>query len=156
VSRSSEMASLVGRALAGVALVVAVGSLASTPAAATRRPADADEGGALYARHCQACHGALGRGDGPVAADLVGGVPDLGGSFARRDVEAAMPTVLSGRGAMPAFAEVIDTYQARRVLRHLATLASQPPPSDSSTEPARPPEPSAPDSEREPPAQEAP
>ncbi len=34
------------------------------------RPADAANGGKLYATYCASCHGAQGAGDGPVAASL--------------------------------------------------------------------------------------
>lgn len=48
------------------------------------REGDAVRGGALFARHCAPCHGAAGRGDGPLAARLPRPLLDLGrGALAR-------------------------------------------------------------------------
>lgn len=41
------------------------------------------EGGEDYARHCAACHGLVGRGDGPMASSLVREPTDLTGIAAR-------------------------------------------------------------------------
>ena len=40
-----------------------------------------------FERFCSACHGSGGKGDGPVAAALVGGAPDLTSIATRRDGE---------------------------------------------------------------------
>lgn len=42
------------------------------------------DGGNLYLGYCAACHGAAGAGDGPMAAELTAGVPDLR-TLARRN-----------------------------------------------------------------------
>ena len=58
-------------------------ALASAPALANEV---IDSTGAQnFDRFCSACHGAGGKGDGPVAAALVGGAPDLTKIAARRD-----------------------------------------------------------------------
>ena len=44
--------------------------LTGSPASAQEFPPDAAKGKAVYERHCLACHGAGGRGDGPDAAAL--------------------------------------------------------------------------------------
>lgn len=56
---------------------------------------DIPGGEALYARHCSACHGQFGEGDGPVAIAMSVTVPNLrllaqraGGEFPRDGVEA--------------------------------------------------------------------
>lgn len=56
---------LAGAALGGLALAAAFGSVG-----AQEFPPDAGKGKAVYERHCLACHGAGGRGDGPDAAGL--------------------------------------------------------------------------------------
>ncbi|MDF1727929.1 MAG: c-type cytochrome [Sulfitobacter sp.] len=38
---------------------------------------DEDEGALFFAQNCVACHGAGGRGNGPIAADLAATPPDL-------------------------------------------------------------------------------
>ncbi len=121
--------SAVVSAVARLSLLVAVTALPAAGAGeSTRRPADADEGGSLYVTHCAACHGVAGRGDGPATADLVAPVPDLGGRFTEASVDAAEAIVRDGRGAMPAFREVLDGPKIRRVLRHVAAVASAPAP----------------------------
>lgn len=52
-----------------ISLVVAMAA-ALTPAAAQDFPADVTRGKAVYERHCLACHGTGGWGDGPDAAAL--------------------------------------------------------------------------------------
>jgi mono/diheme cytochrome c family protein len=42
-----------------------IGLLFALPLCAQEYPADSTRGKAVYERHCQACHGAGGRGDGP-------------------------------------------------------------------------------------------
>jgi mono/diheme cytochrome c family protein len=64
-----------GRKARGAALVLALASLvAASPDRADRAASGpASEGGPgriLYLTHCQGCHGAEGRGDGPAAASL--------------------------------------------------------------------------------------
>ena len=62
----------------------------ATLLALTSSPALTDEvidstGAENFDRFCSACHGAGGKGDGPVATALVGGAPDLTKIAARRD-----------------------------------------------------------------------
>lgn len=67
------------------ALAVAVAALA-TACHGTMRTASAPtaEGAELYRLHCAGCHGATGRGDGPVAPQMAVAVPDLTRIAARR------------------------------------------------------------------------
>ncbi|MFK7926805.1 MAG: cytochrome c [Myxococcota bacterium] len=104
--------------------------LALTPAFAAsgnRRPSDAERGEELYDRHCMACHGADGRGQGPATPDLVQPVPSMEGVVTKASVNGQVPTVLTGKGLMPGFEASFDRYDARRVLRHLAKVAGAPP-----------------------------
>jgi len=114
--------------------------LALTPAFAAsgnRRPSDAERGQELYDRHCMACHGDDGRGQGPATADLVQPVPSMEGVVTKASVNGQVATVLTGKGLMPGFEASFDRYDARRVLRHLAKVAGAP---------ATPPEPKPADS----------
>jgi mono/diheme cytochrome c family protein len=75
--------------------------LALLAASACRyEPREEPTGEALYARHCAACHGASGRGDGPVAPALLRPPSDLT-TFARRHGgrfdAARMAAVIDGR-----------------------------------------------------------
>ena len=75
--------------------------------------AHADRGKELFDNNCVACHGADGQGDGPNAAQISGGVPDLtkiaarnGGSFPTIDVMSFIDGYTRDTGAsdpMPEF-----------------------------------------------------
>lgn len=87
---------------------------------------------ALYARHCAACHGAQGRGDGWNAADLP--VPPT------RHADAALMSgrvddtlydgihagawVLDGSARMPAFGALLSPEEIRRLVSHIRTLCA--------------------------------
>lgn len=43
----------------------------------TESPSQIEEGARLFDLYCQTCHGAKGKGDGPLADDLIADVPDL-------------------------------------------------------------------------------
>jgi len=88
----------------------------------TTRPDDIVRGQELYDRHCVQCHGALNDGKGPAAASLVVPIPDLQSKFEIDDLDALVPVILDGRGAMPSFVNSFDKYDARRVLKHMAGL----------------------------------
>jgi mono/diheme cytochrome c family protein len=111
------------RRVAGVVLLVAVAGVAD--AAGNRRPSDAERGRELYERHCQSCHGAGARGDGPASADLVAPVPDVP-ELTEDGVGAQVELVLLGRESMPGFEASFDRYDARRVLRHMARVRAKP------------------------------
>ncbi len=104
---------------AGVALSpIACRAPGSGPSAADMKTLAAHEGYELFAAHCMACHGAMGRGDGPAAIalrvrprDFWGErcryVSTLNGVPTREDL---MQTIGSGRhfGAMPARPNLTD------------------------------------------------
>lgn len=93
-------------------------------------PADSVNGEALYARHCAACHGETGAGDGwnagnlPVAptahADptLMSSRPD----DTLYDAVAGGAYVLDGSARMPAFGRMLSPAQIRAVVRHIRVL----------------------------------
>lgn len=58
-------------------LVVTLAAAAFAPAAAAAEELAGYTGAELYGRFCGSCHGAGGRGDGPVAATMKVEVPDL-------------------------------------------------------------------------------
>ena len=96
-------------------------------------------GAALYARHCAACHGAEGRGDGPVAPALARAPSDLttlarrhGGRFDAQRVAAVIdgrsPVVEHGTRDMPVWGVVFEeelsgeAYVGYRAIERSQTL----------------------------------
>jgi len=78
-----------------------------------------------YAKHCKACHGNLGKGDGPKAKSL--GTPDLG-DFTSAEFKAEKDGVVYyqsfvGRGDMPNFEKkIIDEEERWALITFLRTL----------------------------------
>ena len=90
------------RVLTMAACAVIVGCASTEPS--SRRMAELS-GPELFERLCASCHGATGRGDGPVAPLVKVGVPDLtliafrdGGEFPAEDVH----RIIDGRSERPA------------------------------------------------------
>ncbi len=93
-------------------------------------PADRVDGPALYARHCAACHGSEGRGDGWNAPNL----PAVPTAHADRelmmkrpddtlyDAIAAGAFVLDESPQMPAFGAMLDPEQIRALVAHIRAL----------------------------------
>lgn len=105
-------------ALALWALLVGAPAHAKVP---SKQPTDPVRGRELYEAHCWQCHGPTGQGDGPLAAAL--GVPLA--SLRDRDAagwSALVDVIMQGRADMPAHAEVMDRYDARRILVWLQAL----------------------------------
>jgi mono/diheme cytochrome c family protein len=94
------------------ALVIAIATLASVPAVAAE-----PDGAKTFVNHCAACHGAMGEGDGPVAASMAISVPSLrtlamrnGGVFPEDAVAAYIdgrePRAAHGLRQMPVWGDV--------------------------------------------------
>lgn len=90
----------------------------------------ANDGPALYARHCAACHGVEGRGDGWNAPNLP--VPPTAHADARLmgqrpddtlfDAIFAGGFVLDGSGRMPPFGQLLTPTQIRALVSHIRVL----------------------------------
>jgi mono/diheme cytochrome c family protein len=87
-----------------IALIVMLILLVVATVVARAQDFSAYSGAQLYTRLCASCHGANGRGDGPVAASLVIMVPDLtriaqrhGGTFPEEQVR----RIIDGRQTLP-------------------------------------------------------
>lgn len=105
-----------------VALVCELG--VASAAQPTKRPTDQERGKELYDRHCLACHGTRGAGDGPATEALVVPIPDLVGKV-KADAK-TIDLVEIGRGAMPGFQASFDADDAKRVLAWMSKLDQQP------------------------------
>jgi mono/diheme cytochrome c family protein len=99
---------------------IVVGStLVAVPQPAARPDAAASEGQRVFMRHCSACHGLEGRGDGPVApllqpppADLTRIAQRRGGHFPVADIRAFIDGRIGvpahGRREMPVWGERLE------------------------------------------------
>jgi mono/diheme cytochrome c family protein len=82
----------------------------------------AAEGGRIYARHCYACHGETGVGDGPTAR-LAGITPaDLQVAVREKSKAEILGTIARGRQVMPAFSRVLTEGEREAVYQYLRTL----------------------------------
>lgn len=87
-----------------------------------KRPADHVKGRQVYDRSCWQCHGDTMAGDGPAAAALIDGVPDLRDVLDYSERDALIESILDGQGDMPAFKAEFDKNDARRVLIYMERL----------------------------------
>lgn len=99
-----------------------------------RVPDSRVRGEELYRRHCTACHGGQGAGDGPMATALVASVPALAQAIPDKVSEELVLVVMQGKGAMPGFARAFeDLYPhggdfkdaARDVLTYMKSLSGE-------------------------------
>jgi mono/diheme cytochrome c family protein len=110
----------------------------STPSAApttTGGTATADDalGAKVYSEKCSVCHGPNGKGDGPGGAALNPKPRDhTNGAYmnARTDDE-LLNVIRNGKGAMPAWKDVLTDQEQHAVLKHVRTLAVPPYPGQS-------------------------
>lgn len=117
MTRARSIAVLVPLLMLGGGLLAAVN--ATIP---KKRPEDDIKGKELWERSCWHCHGKGNAGDGPAAADLPVGVPNLQGEIREDRFEALTDTIMQGKGAMPAFEVELDRHNARRILVYLNKL----------------------------------
>jgi len=111
--------------------VSASGATSTTPQAPPAMAAsDRLDGAALYARHCAACHGSEGRGDGWNAPNL----PVVPTVHADAELMAQRPDdtlfdgisaggfVLDKSARMPAFGDLLEPEQIRALVAHIRVL----------------------------------
>jgi hypothetical protein len=94
--------------------------LAAVPLVSACGPSERME--TLYGQRCLSCHGASGRGDGPVAAALTVPVPDFRDTVLRKSNAQMRRVIREGKGVMPAFgpalapSEINDTVRMVRLI----------------------------------------
>ena len=77
-------------------------------------------GGVLYGDLCWQCHGKTGQGDGPLSAEL--GAPPLYGKVSVDNVSELVDIVQWGKGKMPAYEQLIDKHDTKRILKWLRCI----------------------------------
>jgi hypothetical protein len=81
-----------------------------------------EAGREIYAMRCVACHGALGRGDGPIGRLLNPAVGDFTPALRSKADGEILAAIAIGVGPMPAFAPVLGDAEQRALLRYLRSL----------------------------------
>jgi len=106
------------RALAAVAMVASAAVIwsisGSADTASTPDPALISQGSAVFAQHCQVCHGATGQG---------GTGPALAGDLAERypEIAAQRAVILTGPKSMPSFATRLTDQEVDAVIAFTRT-----------------------------------
>jgi hypothetical protein len=78
-----------------------------------------------YAQRCLGCHGASGRGDGPVAAKLPAAVPDFRDTVRNRSVVQIRKIIKEGKGMMPAFSPVLENSEIQDMIYFVRILSQK-------------------------------
>ena len=76
-------------------------------------PPPKERGENLYKELCWQCHGSLGKADGPLSK--VVSAPALAGVTKEKE-KLHIDIIQNGKGRMPAYSEVIDRHDSRRIL----------------------------------------
>jgi mono/diheme cytochrome c family protein len=118
----------------GLLLLIAAAPPAKQPpptsSMPSRRASDPEIGETLWKQSCWQCHGESGKGDGPAAASVVGGVPSLEGRIIEENFDELVEVIQAGKGRMPGFSETMEKQDSRRILIYLKDrMAGKPPPS---------------------------
>ena len=106
----------------GVIVGVWVVGMFVTPARASTQ-----EGAALYAKDCAACHGTGGKGDGPAASSMNPAPTDL----TRPDgtgtltVEQLTAVIQKGKGSMPGFGAMLKPGEAKALAEYIHGLSAE-------------------------------
>ena len=78
----------------------------------------------LYAQRCLGCHGAAGKGDGPIAASLPVGIPDFRDTVKNRSVTQIRKIIQEGKGIMPAYGPALSGVEIQDLI-FMVRVASQ-------------------------------
>ncbi len=91
---------------------------------AAKHPVDPQKGKTLYAQHCLNCHGAGGKGDGPIGQSLIPPAANLT-LLAKKSDKAILDTIRNGRTgtAMPSWKAYLNQSAMRDLLAFLRTLS---------------------------------
>jgi len=93
------------------------------PAPAT--PESLKTGEKLYGIYCAPCHGASGRGDGPVAAKMIKPADLTDPKYARRKDGFFYHVIRAGSGLMPPYAESLSAGERWHVVNYVRTLGKR-------------------------------
>ena len=80
---------------------------------------------ALYAQRCLSCHGAVGKGDGQIAASLPVPVPDFRQTVERKSTGQIRRIIAEGKGMMPAFDPALKPGEINDAVRMVRFLSRE-------------------------------
>jgi len=101
-----------------------VAALRRNPIPAT--PASVQKGGELYVIYCTPCHGAQGKGNGPVSTKFVPPADLTNADLQKGRTDGYWQSYLSAGGAvMPSYAEALSADERWHVVNFLRTLAQR-------------------------------
>jgi mono/diheme cytochrome c family protein len=94
----------------------------------SNKMASGDLGVQVYTARCVLCHGPNGKGDGPGAASLNPKPRNHtdGAYMNARTNEQLLEVIRGGKGAMPAWGNILSDAEIHAVLRHVRSLAQPP------------------------------
>ena len=82
-------------------------------------------GKALYQQYCMGCHGEKALGDGPLATSSTPTAPALAGIFQQNEYPSAIRLIQDGKGSMPAYEQLLDRTDTKKILIYLRRLDPQ-------------------------------
>ncbi|MEC7985525.1 MAG: cytochrome c [Myxococcota bacterium] len=85
-------------------------------------PPSRERGEDLYRDLCWQCHGAKALGDGPLADKLHTKPPPLAGVIPKGKYRENIDIIQRGIGSMPAYEQLIDRHDSKRILQFLSGL----------------------------------
>ena len=81
------------------------------------------DGRYLFRQNCKACHGMLGKGDGPVAVTLKKRCADLSSASVQQQTDGELYYKISiGRVEMPGFKEILESEDRWALVHYIRTL----------------------------------
>lgn len=85
------------------------------------------DGRYLFRQNCKSCHGAFGKGDGPVAVTLKKHPADLSATAVQQQTDGELYYKISiGRGEMPGFREILRPDERWSLVHYIHTLKELP------------------------------
>lgn len=115
----------------GIAALAACCALGVAGAQETRKNQASDYGSTvlgciLYQKHCDACHGRKGKGDGPAAYALTKRPEDLSNpDFRTYSDDEYLEVITKGKRTMPRYDKMMTEAQRMQVIAYVKTLIAE-------------------------------
>jgi len=107
-----------------LSLWVVIGLLQSNADVPKKLPPPKTRGENLYKDLCWQCHGTKGKGDGPISSMIKTDIPNISGEHSTKE-RTLIDIIQKGKGAMPAYEQLIDRHDSRRILQWLENPVPQ-------------------------------